>query len=132
MTIDKKKHPMYCEKPGLMPYGTNISAPAIVLPDTELFKSERGSIAKNYFEQKLDELNKKYQSLIQLAIETDMIYNSEYKFVPRVGRTYHLYKVNGRLILSIINPDQWDKEHVGSFLYTADSVWKKVDFTVSV
>ena len=124
--IDKKKNPMYCEKPGLMPYGTNISAPAIVLPDTDLFKSERGSLARNYFEEKLQELNNEYDKLVKLAIDNDAIYNSEYKFVPRVGQVYHLYRVNNRLILSMIDPHQWDKEHVGSFLYTADSIWKKV------
>ena len=117
---------MYCEKPGLMPYGTNISAPAIVLPDTDLFKSERGSLARNYFEEKLQELNEEYDKLVKLAIDNDAIYNSEYKFVPRVGQVYHLYRVNNRLILSMIDPHQWDKEHVGSFLYTADSIWKKV------
>ena len=34
----------------LLPYGTTSSSPAIVLPDTELFLSERGSLTKNYFE----------------------------------------------------------------------------------
>ena len=41
------------KKKALLPYGGEISAPAITLPDTELFKSERGSLAKNYFENKL-------------------------------------------------------------------------------
>lgn len=128
MTIDKKKNPMYCETAALMPYGTNLSAPAIVLPDVDLFLNERGSLARNYFEQKIQELNEEYNRLIQLAIDNDKVYNSDYKFVPRVGRTYHLYKVgDDKFILSIIEPHQWNKEHVGSFQYTADSIWKRVD-----
>jgi len=37
-------------KKALLPYGTTSSSPSIVLPDTALFLSVRGSLTKSYFE----------------------------------------------------------------------------------
>ena len=111
----------------LLPYGLNSNVPVITLPDTDLFKNERGSLAKNYFENKLELLNREYNELVNLAMENEMIYNAQYNFVPRVGVVYHLYDVGDRIILSLIEPNEWDKKHLGSYEYTADSVWQRVD-----
>ena len=111
----------------LLPYGTSSSAPAITLPDLKIFQSERGTIARNYFENAVELLNKEFQSLRDLTELNDLVYNSTYNFVPRVGQTYHLYKKNdGRHILSMI--DNWNAfQHVASVVFTADSVWTHVD-----
>jgi len=77
-------------KPNLLPYGLTSSAPAISLPDTDLFKSERGANAGNYFEEKLRQINDEYDRLVMLAKYTDLVYNSRYSFIPRVGQIYHL------------------------------------------
>src|SRR6056300_1362972 len=111
----------------LLPYGLNSNVPAITLPDTDLFKNERGSLAKNYFENQLEQINRQYQDLIKLAIENEMVYNASYNFVPRVGCVYHLYDIDNKIILSLIAPHEWDKKYLGSYEYTADSVWQKVD-----
>lgn len=118
----------YSENAHILPYGSNNSAPAIVLPDTELFKTERGANAGNYFTQKLDEINAEYQRLVDLANDTDVVYNSKYNFVPRVGQTYHLYNTGSELVLSMIEPWKWDTyEFVGSYKFTADNTWEKQD-----
>ena len=118
----------YSENAHILPYGSNNSAPAIVLPDTDLFKSERGANAGNYFTQKLDEINAEYQRLVDLANDTDVVYNSKYNFVPRVGQTYHLYNTGSDLVLSMIEPWKWDTyEFVGSFRFTADNTWERQD-----
>ena len=117
------------KKKALLPYGGEISAPAITLPDTELFQSERGSLAKNYFENKLALLNEEYNRLVELAEDNQMIYQAQYNFVPRVGQTYHLYRIeSGKITLSLIEPQAWNKEYLGSYEFTADSIWKKVDW----
>ena len=88
----------------LLPYGTTSSAPAITLPDTDLFKSERGSLTKNYFDAAIESLNKEYNSLKQLAEINQMAYGAAYNFVPRVGQTYYLYRTtNPILIISTID-----------------------------
>ena len=44
-----------------------------------------------------------------------MIYNSTYSFEPVVGKIYHLYYGNnGEKFLSLISPNEWDKEHIVS------------------
>ena len=112
----------------LLPYGDNNAAPPIELPDTKLFQTERGSLARNYFENKLDLLNKEYLELVELSKLNEMLYNADYNFVPRVGVTYHLYRIEcGKTIISLIEPHQWNKDHLGSFVYTADSVWKPLE-----
>ncbi len=110
----------------LLPYGTTSSAPAIVLPDTALFLSERGSLTKNYFENAVELLNRQYDGIRRLAELNELVYGASYNFVPRVGQTYHLYKKqDGKLLLSMI--EGWSAyEFVVSVEYTADSVWKEL------
>ena len=116
------------KKKALLPYGGEISAPAITLPNTELFKSERGSLARNYFENRIALLNEEYNKLLELAEDNEMIYRAQYNFVPRVGQTYHLYRIeSGAITLSLIEPQAWNKEYLGSYQFTADSIWQKVD-----
>lgn len=114
-------------KRALLTYGDNNAAPPIELPDTQLFQTERGSLARNYFENKLELLNQEYQNLVELSKLNEYLYNASYNFVPRVGVTYHLYLIEGKSIISLIEPHQWDKEHLGSYVYTADSVWKPLE-----
>lgn len=115
----------YSENAHILPYGSSVSAPAISLPDTDLFKSERGTNAANYFKSKLDEINQQFEELKRLAEDTDIVYNAKYNFVPKVGQIYHLYDINGELVLSLIEPNRWDKEHIGSFRFTADNTWER-------
>ena len=72
-------------KRALLTYGDNNAAPPIELPDTKLFQSERGSLARNYFENKLELLNQEYKELVELAKLNEALYNANYNFVPRVG-----------------------------------------------
>ena len=64
----------------LLPYGTTSSSPAIVLPDTELFLSERGSLTKNYFENAVELLNREYDSIRRLAELNELVFSSSYNF----------------------------------------------------
>ena len=114
-------------KQAVVPYGLSSNAPAIVLPDTDLFKSERGTLARNYFDDKVQQLNDEYERLVELANVNKMVYEADYNFVPRVGQTYHLYLIGEKKMLSIISPQEWNHTHVGSFVYTADSIWRNVN-----
>ena len=108
----------------LLPYGTTSSAPSIVLPDTALFLSERGSLAKNFFENAVEQLNREYDAIRNLAELNELAYSACYNFVPRIGQIYHLYQTSdGRRLLSMI--ENWTAhELLVSLEYTADSVWK--------
>ena len=111
-------------KNALLPYGTSSNMPAIELPDNDLFLSQRGSLARNYFENKIDQLNAEYKRLVERANLNELIYTASYNFTPRVGVEYHLYRIDGKVILSLIEPERWDQEFLGSYVFTADSVWK--------
>jgi len=113
-------------KKAVLPYGTTSSSPSIVLPDTALFLSERGSLTKNYFENAVELLNREYEAVRRLADLNELVYSSSYNFVPRVGQRYQLYrKADGQYLLSMI--ENWTKhELIVSVEYTADSVWKDV------
>ena len=106
----------------LLPYGTTPQSPVITLPDTLSFKNDRSREAANYFQASLDQLNQKYQQLVALANDSEMVYSARYNFVPKVGFTYHLYHTGNDYLLTLI--DNWDKfKYVGSFVLTNDNVW---------
>lgn len=114
------------KKSALLPYGTSISAPSIVLPDTDLFKTERGSNATKYFEERLAQLNREYEELVESARQTQLVYNARYNFVPKVGHIYHLYKTETDYLLSMI--ENWKRyELVGSYRFTADNIWDRIN-----
>ena len=111
----------------LLPYGTDFSAPRIELPDVDLFKTQRGHLAKLYFADRIYRMQEQYEELVALAKLNEMVYASEYNFEPKVGQVYHLYRnFNGKLVLSLIDPPWATMEHIRSVEFTADSIWKTV------
>jgi len=124
---NKKKPDNVTEDANILPYGSNVSAPAIVLPDVGGFKTGRGIEAKHYLESKLDEIKEEYYRLAKLAEDTQKIYQAKFNFVPIVGETYHLYNTGTDYILSLIEPERWNRyEFLGSYRLETDSVWKEI------
>ena len=120
-----KKPDNVSDDAGILPYGSNVGAPSIVLPDTDLFKTERGGNASNYLNEKLEEIKHQYEELKKLAEDTSIVYNAHYNFIPKVGKVYHLYYTGEKYTLSLI--ENWDRfEFVGSFRFTSDNVWERV------
>ncbi|WP_443627556.1 DUF2452 domain-containing protein [Candidatus Njordibacter sp. Uisw_002] len=114
-----------------LPYPTNIGAPAFTIPDVLQHKKERGVTATHFFETKFDELKEEYFKLVKLAEDTQLVYEASYSFIPVVGKTYSLYIKNDRSFLSIIEPHQWPQMTFrGSFKFTSDNTWEKVDTLV--
>lgn len=112
-------------KPNLLPYGLTSSSPAIAPSNSDLIKSERGVAASSFFQEKLRQINTEYDRLISLAKHTDLVYNSHYNFIPKVGKIYHLYHTGNYYMLSMIEPHQWDKHtFVGSYRFTSDNTWE--------
>jgi len=123
-----KRPDSYAKDANILPYGSNISAPSIVLPDLDGFKSEKGTTARHHIEQKLSEIKRQYQELVELAQDTELVYNARYNFVPIVGKTYHLYKTETDYLLSMIEPESWNLyEYIGSYEFESDAVWKRID-----
>jgi hypothetical protein len=125
---DKKKPDMYAENKAVMPYGDNVSAPAIRKEDIVGWKQEQSIKTNHYFKARYDEIKEEYLKLMELFEWNELVYKSQYSFIPIKGNTYYLYqRKNDTLFLSLIEPQYWDQIFMGAFKLDSDDKWIKVD-----
>ncbi len=112
----------------ILPYGTNIGAPSIEVKGLTNWKNNSVNSFNHLFQDKIKEIKTNYQNLIDEYETNETIYNAKYSFEPIVGKTYHLYKSYNlnEPFLSIIPPQDWNKEHLGSYKLNHDKVWQKL------
>jgi hypothetical protein len=126
--ISKKKPDNVADNPHSLPYPTNVGAPAFTIPDVLKHKNERGVNATHHLETRFEDLKRQYFELVELANDTELVYNAKYAFIPVVGKVYHLYVgSDDKLFLSIIEPERvtyWDWK--GSFRFTTDNIWERI------
>ena len=116
------------DNPGLLPYGSNVGAPAIKVLNIEHWKEPRVLNVNKQFEDRFEQLKKEYQKLIDEYKWNDLVYKSKFSFEPVIGKIYHLYYANdGKIFLSLISPNEWKREHIGSFKYNHDNKWEKIE-----
>jgi hypothetical protein len=127
MKAKKDKPDQVVDSPEAMSYPTNVGAPAFTIPAVLSHKQDRGINATNLLQTKFDELKEEYFRLVQLAEDTELVYQATYNFIPKVGGTYHLYSdTNDKLFLSMIEPEKWTHmSHYGSFKFTSDNTWER-------
>jgi hypothetical protein len=107
-------------------YGTNVGAPSISTTNVKTWKNVGISKVNHLLKQKFSEIQKQYEQLLEEHKWNDLIYNTEYNFEPIVGEIYHLYnRDDGSTFLSVIPPESFNYEFIGSFLLTFENVWKK-------
>jgi len=112
----------------ILPYGTNVGAPAIKVDDVVGWKSRGIHAVNKEFQSKFDELKLQYQKLIQEYEWNELVYNAKFSFEPVVGQIYNLYSdEDGMHFLSLIAPQEWNKEHVGTFKLNSDKKWILLD-----
>ena len=132
--MEKKKYPdnvVWSEKDGyyahLLPYATNIGAPVIIPDNISTWKNEKILKTNHYFNKKYDEIKKEYEKLVEEFEWNKVVYGSNYNFQPIIGEKYHLYRRNnGEMFLSLIEPNSWKQEYVGTFEIDSDNKWKKI------
>jgi hypothetical protein len=132
--VEKKKYPdnvVWSVKDGyyahLLPYATNIGAPVIKPDNLSSWKNEKIFKTNKYFNKKYEEIKEQYQKLVEEFEWNDLVYNSNYNFQPIIGEKYHLYRRNnGEYFLSLIEPNSWKQEYVGTFEMDSDNKWKKI------
>ena len=108
----------------LLPYATNVGAPLIKIDDLVSWKSRGISNVNKEFENKFNELKKQYQNLIEEFEWNELVYSSRFSFEPVIGEVYHLYRgEDGINFLSLISPNEWNKEHIGTFKLNSDKKW---------
>ena len=132
--MEKKKYPdnvVWSEERGyyahLLPYATTIGAPAIIPDNISTWKNEKILKTNHYFNKKYDEIKKEYEKLVEEYEWNKVVYGSNYNFQPIIGEKYHLYRRNnGEMFLSLIEPQSWKQEYVGTFEMDSDNKWKKI------
>ena len=115
------------DNPGLLPYGSNVGAPSIKVDNIESWKNSKVIKVNKEFNNRYESLKKEYEKLVEDFKWNDTVYRSKFNFEPVVGETYHLYYgQNGNTFLSLIEPNQWSREHIGSFTLNYDNKWIKL------
>jgi len=105
-------------------YPTTSSAPKF---SVDLIDKTLPHECKNYFETQLKELQNKYQEIKEEYEWTELIYKANYRFKPDIGATYHLYKKSENSnFLSLIEPENWKAEYLGSFKLLSYGKWVKI------
>ena len=111
----------------ILPYGSNVSAPAISHDDVATWKIRGVSKVNHQFTAKFNELKEEYKKLIDEYKWNDLVYNASYSFEPVIGEVYHLSsRESGELFLSLIEPTQWKKDYVASFRLESTQKWVKL------
>jgi len=82
--------------------------------------------ANKYFESRLSELKDEYKKLVEEYNWTSLVYESKYNFQPILGEPYYLYTKNTGLFLSLISPDQWKMEYIGTVKLLNNGKWEKI------
>lgn len=129
--MTKKERPdnvVYSDEKGynasLLPYATSVSAPVIRVDDIVSWKSRGITNVNKEFENKFNELKIQYQKLMEEYEWNELVYAAKFAFEPVVGEIYHLYtSEDGLNFLSLISPQEWNKEHIGTFKLNSDKKW---------
>lgn len=135
----KEKKPdsiVYSEEQGynasILPYATSVGAPAITIDDLVSWKSRGITNVNKEFENKFNELKIQYQNLMEEYEWNELVYSAKFAFEPVIGEVYHLYRSDdGVNFLSLISPQEWNKEHVGTFKLNSDKKWIVLDKNVT-
>ncbi|WP_396167174.1 DUF2452 domain-containing protein [Flavobacterium sp.] len=108
----------------VLPYATNVGAPAIRMDDVVSWKNRNISTVNKEFENKFKELKSQYENLMQEFEFNELVYSAKFSFEPIMGEIYHLYTgEDGVNFLSLISPQEWNKEHLGTFKLNSDKKW---------
>lgn len=114
------------DNPGLLPYGSNIGAPSIILDNVDGWKKTNVVKVNKELMTRFDELKSEYEKLIEEYGWNQLVYSAHYNFEPIIGETYHLYKNHDKIFLSLIKPTEWSLECLGSFKLDSNNKWVKI------
>ena len=122
-----KKPDNVADNPGLLPYGSNVGAPAIRTEDIDGWKQRGVNKVNKQLSTKFDELKEEYRRLVEEFQWNELVYTAKFAYEPVIGETYHLFVGNdGAPFLSLIGPNEWNREHIGSFRLDSNQKWIKI------
>jgi hypothetical protein len=115
-------------KPMVIPYPTHVGAPKIEPTNLTPFKKKGLEKVDKIMKRKYEEVLKLAETLQNSFEINQEVYSSIYKFEPIIGEIYHLYEDSeGKKVLSMISPSEWDKKYLYSVVLNSDMLWEKMD-----
>ena len=105
----------------------NVCKTKVILDGSGLDESLSGY--SKYFNKRLGELKEEWDKLVGEYESTKLIYETTYTFQPILGEVYHIYRSkDGKSFLNLINPNEWNREHLGSYKLNTNGTWEKIDY----
>lgn len=86
-----KKPDNIADNPGLLPYASNVGAPAIKPDNIEDWKLRGVNKVNRQLATKFDELREEYLKLVKEYEWNELVYQAKFSYEPVIGDTYHLY-----------------------------------------
>lgn len=115
------------ETPSTLPYPHHVGSALIKPENTSGFVSRGINKVNREMVDRVQKLKEEYEKILEELKWNEIVYKSEINFEPLVGDVYYLYKgKNGNNFLSIIEPEDWDKELVGIFKLNNELKWEKL------
>lgn len=112
----------------ILPYASNVGAPAIKVNDVASWKVNGINRVNKDLASKFQGLKEEYNKLMREFEWNELIYNAKFSFEPVVGEVYYLYRNNlGKEFLSLISPNEWNQEYIGTTMLNSDRKWIILD-----
>ena len=122
-----KKPDQVADNPALLPYASNVGAPAIRPDNIDDCKLRGVNKVNRQMETKFNELKEEYLKLVEEFQWNELVYEAKFAYEPIIGEVYHLFVgSDGNPFLSLIGPDEWNREHIGSFRLNSEQKWIKI------
>ena len=122
-----KKPDQVADNPALLPYASNVGAPAIRPDNIDDWKLRGVNKVNRQMETKFNELKEEYLKLVEEFQWNELVYEAKFAYEPIIGEVYHLFVgSDGNPFLSLIGPDEWNREHIGSFRLNSEQKWIKI------
>jgi hypothetical protein len=131
--IDKDK---VTENPGTLAYPHTIGGAVIRPEDVGRIKANALSAMTEQTDAQLDQIREQITLLAEQVERIErrkhistLIYGAEMGFDPIIGHIYHLYqKSDGKLVLSMISPEEWGRtcpySHLSTVKLLSDHTWE--------
>lgn len=136
MKDPEKDKPLYEGEASFAPYPLTVSSAPIKTEDKRLIKATAYEAMQQHANQQILLLRKQAELILEQVRKIEerveisrRIYEADLRFTPEVGQHYHLYRKNGKDVITMIAPDEWGKkmpydEYIASMILLADKSWE--------
>lgn len=109
----------------LKSYPTNVGGQGFDLPNVPLFREQSSKKMMDVFNREQQEIRERIEKLYDEYNTSIMVWESKISFEPIVGKSYFLYNFAGVLTLSLIAPNEWnrEKDFIGEYILNSDNKW---------